>query len=216
MVITIGDLAKSDPRLLKSKLGINGIYLWRYANGMDESKVEDLNYFPPIKSIGRGITCTSDLINNVEVYRIFQELSFGVSKSLRENGLAASGIQISIKDNGLFTKQYQAKVTYKTLSSTILCKEAYKLFLERYDWKRSVRALTIRAINLVSRENSNQINFFDDYSVFQKKEKIDETFFAIRDRFGRTSITYGGLMQDIKMPKERNEIITLPGGIRSY
>lgn len=214
MIFTIGDLAKADPKLLKLKLGINGTYLWRYANGIDESRVEDLGYIPPVKSIGRGITCVADLENNEEVFRVLKELTLGVSKSLRENNLLASGIQISIKNNDLFTKQYQKQIPYKTLSSIILTEEAYDLFLVSYTWDKPIRALTIRAINLMSRDNGNQINLFEDYNVFRKKEKADDAFFKIRDRFGRNSITFGGLMGNIKMPEDRNEIVTLPGGTR--
>lgn len=86
MVFTIGDLAKADPDLLRSKLGVNGVYLWNYANGRDISSVSDRDYRPPVKSVGRGITTTEDLENNLEVYRVFKELSFGVSKSLRSYG----------------------------------------------------------------------------------------------------------------------------------
>ena len=214
MIKTIGDLANADPKILRHRLGINGIYLWRYANGIDNSKVDDSEYVAPIKSIGRGITCSADLLNNNEVYNVLKELSFGVSKSLRDNKLIASGIQISIKDKDLITKQFQKQMAYDSLSSTILVEEAYELFLDRYNWDKNIRAMTIRAINLKKRDKGGQVNFFYDYEIFMKKEKVDDAFFNIRERFGKDSITFGGLMGDIKIPKERNEIVTLPGGTR--
>ncbi len=214
MIFTIGDLAKADPDLLKSKLGINGVYLWNYANGRDYSSVTDRDYRDPVKSIGRGITTTEDLENNLEVYRVFRELSFGVSKALRSYGYLAGGIQISVKNNNLFSKQYQRQISYPSLSSTILAEEAYDLFLEKYSWESPIRALTIRAINLIGEKSGSQLSFYEDYSKLIKREKVDDAFFKIRERFGDYSISYAGLMGDIKMPKERNEIITLPGGTR--
>lgn len=214
MIFTIGDLAMGDPDLIRMKLGINGVYLWNYANGRDYSSVTDRDYRDPVKSVGRGITTTEDLENNLEVYRVFRELSFGVSKALRSYGYLAGGIQISVKNNNLFSKQYQRQISYPSLSSTILAEEAYDLFLEKYSWESPIRALTIRAINLIGEKNGSQLSFYEDYSKLIKGEKVDDAFFKIRERFGDYSISYAGLMGDIKMPKERNEIITLPGGTR--
>ena len=214
MIFTIGDLARGDPDLIRMKLGINGVYLWNYANGRDYSSVTDRDYRDPVKSIGRGITTTEDLENNLEVYRVFRELSFGVSKALRSYGYLAGGIQISVKNNNLLSKQYQRQISYPSLSSTILAEEAYDLFLEKYSWESPIRALTIRAINLIGEKNGSQLSFYEDYSKLIKREKVDDAFFKIRERFGDYSISYAGLMGDIKMPMERNEIVTLPGGTR--
>ncbi|MBU5257233.1 DNA polymerase Y family protein [Tissierella praeacuta] len=212
MVFTIGDLAKADPDLLKSKLGINGVYLWNYANGRDYSLVSDRDYREPVKSVGRGITTIEDLENNLEVYRVFRELAFGVSKALRTYGYLAGGIQISVKNRELFSRQYQRQILYPSLSSNILAEEAYELFLERYSWESPIRALTIRVIDLIEEKNGSQLSFYEDYSSLIKREKVDDAFFKIRERFGDYSISYAGLMGDIKIPKERNEIVTLPGG----
>jgi len=214
MFFTIGDLARGDPDLIRMKLGINGVYLWNYANGRDYSSVTDRDYRAPVKSVGRGITTTEDLENNLEVYRIFRELSFGVSKALRSYGYLAGGIQISVKNNNLLSKQYQRQISYPSLSSTILAEEAYDLFLEKYSWESPIRALTIRAINLIGEKNGSQLSFYEDYSKLIKREKVDDAFFKIRERFGDYSISYAGLMGDIKKPMERNEIVTLPGGTR--
>ncbi|MBU3194623.1 DNA polymerase Y family protein [Clostridium algidicarnis] len=214
MIFTIGDLARGDSDLIRMKLGINGVYLWNYANGRDYSSVTDRDYRDPVKSVGRGITTTEDLENNLEVYRVFRELSFGVSKALRSYGYLAGGIQISVKNNNLLSKQYQRQISYPSLSSTILAEEAYDLFLEKYSWESPIRALTIRAINLIGEKNGSQLSFYEDYSKLIKREKVDDAFFKIRERFGDYSISYAGLMGDIKMPMERNEIVTLPGGTR--
>ena len=214
MIFTIGDLARGDADLIRMKLGINGVYLWNYANGRDYSSVTDRDYRDPVKSVGRGITTTEDLENNLEVYRVFRELSFGVSKALRSYGYLAGGIQISVKNNNLLSKQYQRQISYPSLSSTILAEEAYDLFLEKYSWESPIRALTIRAINLIGEKNGSQLSFYEDYSKLIKREKVDDAFFKIRERFGDYSISYAGLMGDIKMPMERNEIVTLPGGTR--
>ena len=74
--------------------GINGLKLWRYANGTDESRVMQKDFVSPVKSVGHGITCTADLDNEEEVFHVLLELSQDVGHRLRVHGLAATGVQI--------------------------------------------------------------------------------------------------------------------------
>ena len=62
-VHSIGDVAACDPVFLKGLLGVNGLGLWSYANGRDNSRVMHKDFVSPIKSVGHGITCVSDLEN---------------------------------------------------------------------------------------------------------------------------------------------------------
>lgn len=63
--------------------GINGLKLWRYANGTDESRVMQKDFISPVKSVGHGITCTADLDNEEEVFHVLLELSQDVGHRLR-------------------------------------------------------------------------------------------------------------------------------------
>ena len=53
---TIGELAATPPEMLKRWFGVNGIKLWHYANGTDNSRVMHKDFVSPVKSIGHGIT----------------------------------------------------------------------------------------------------------------------------------------------------------------
>ena len=59
---TIGDIAKSEPEFLQRRLGINGLALWQFATGTDQSRVKPIDYVVPAKSIGHGITCSAELL----------------------------------------------------------------------------------------------------------------------------------------------------------
>lgn len=210
---TLGELAKSPPSFLKHLLGINGITLWKYANGMDNSIVYDANYKAPIKSIGHGVTCTADLVNNEEVKNVLMELSFNVSKRLKENSLEANGVQISIRDKKFFTKQYQTKTPYPIQNSIELAQIATELFIKKYDWKTNIRSLAIRAIDLTKSGTGFQIKLFCDYISHDKKEQLDTAIQKIKSKYGKKSITFASLIENTKMPKEIIEVITLPAGI---
>ena len=72
---TIGALAAIPPETLRGWFGVNGIQLWRFANGTDDSRVMRQDYVFPVKSVGHGITCSADLESEEEVWRIMLELS---------------------------------------------------------------------------------------------------------------------------------------------
>jgi len=71
-VYTIGDLAHTDPYLLKSWFGKNGLSLWMFANGLEQSRVMPMNFVSPVKSVGHGITCSCDLKKEEEVWRVIE------------------------------------------------------------------------------------------------------------------------------------------------
>ena len=102
---TIGDIAQTDPEFLRQQLGVNGVALWRYANGTDQSRVMHRDFVSPIKSVGHGITCTADLENDEEVWKVILALSQDIGHRLRLHELAARGVQISVRGNDLFGNQ---------------------------------------------------------------------------------------------------------------
>ena len=104
---TIGDLAKTDPDFLNRQLGKNGIALWQYANGNDRSRVMNADFVSPVKSVGHGITTIEDLENNEQVWPVFLELTQGIGHKLRVHKKCADGVAIHIRDNTLFSKQWQ-------------------------------------------------------------------------------------------------------------
>ena len=206
-IITIGDLAKTDVKLLKRKLGKCGVDLWTYANGNDVSRVRPDGYKTPAKSIGHGITCASDLMNTEEVWKVLLELSQTVSHRLKEEKLSACGVQISVKDNQLFVRQFQAVLPYATQSAKELAEAGIELFSCNYKWQNNVRAITIRAINLQSSDMPIQLDLFSNAEKHERQEVIDNTVMDIRRRFGDKAIQNASLLENDKLPKEKHESV---------
>lgn len=207
-IFTLGDLANSDVNIVKGLLGINGVKLWKYANGLDDSVVHDKDYKFPIKSIGNGSTCVEDLVNRQEVYQVFQVLALKVCKRLIDYGYQAYGVQISIKNTDLEVQQFQEVFTYPTFSSIILVERAMKLF-DKYNFSKNIRALSIRAIKLCD-IYSTQIDIFAIDDKMVKKTNLDKTIYDIRNKYGKDSITFASQKNNKKLPLELQEIYTLP------
>ena len=209
-VHTIGDLAQSDPEYLKRLLGINGERLWVYANGLDNSRVMPCDYEPPIKSIGHGITCTSDLLSREEVYHVLMELSQEIGLKLRKQGLAASGVRIHVRDNSLSHQGYQCKLDFPTRSYTIIAKAGFDLFCRRHTWRNDVRSLTISAIDLVPSDCPIQLDLWSDYSKHTRRLTLEKTVDDIRRRFGLNAINFAALTSGLKMPVHKEVEYKMP------
>ena len=207
---TIGDLARSDPEFLKRLLGINGEKLWVYANGLDTSRVMPCEYEPPIKSIGHGITCTSDLLSQEEVNHVLMELAQEVGYKLRKQNLAASGVRVYVRDHSLSHHGYQCKLDYPTQSYTTIAKAGFDLFRRRHSWNNDIRSLTISAIDLVPSDTPVQLDLWSDYSKHTRRLTLEKTVDDIRRRFGLNAINFAALTSGLKMPAHKEVEYKMP------
>lgn len=207
---TIGELAAAPPEVLKLRFGVNGLKLWRFAAGLDDSRVMHKDYVTPIKSIGHGITCVSDLMNEEEVWKVMLELSQDVGHRLRVHKLAARGVQISVRGNDLYGCQFQCRLPFKTQLPSEIAEYSFRLFQERYGWTTKVRAVCVRAIDLVPQDDSEQLSFFIDQEKRDRRVRIQDAVEEIRGRYGDSAISYAVLMGDIKMPHDGRELVKMP------
>lgn len=208
---TIGDVAHTEPGFLKSLLGVNGLALWSYANGTDQSRVMHRDFVSPIKSVGHGITCVADLVNEREVFNVMLELSQDVGHRLRIHELSARGVQVYVRGNDLFGSQYQCKLPLKTQLPSEIAAAGFSLFKERYHWEKNIRAVCIRAIDLVPKNAPEQLSMFDDATRRDRRERVFDAVEDIRERFGKGAITFASLLGDIKMPVDGRDKVKMPG-----
>ena len=208
---TIGDVAHADEAFLHRLLGVHGTELWTYANGRDRSRVMHKDFVSPIKTVGHGITCVTDLVNEKEVYRVMLELAQDVGHRLRLHELSARGVQISVRGNDLSGVQFQCKLPFKTQLPSEIASAGFRLFKERYQWQNNVRAVCIRAIDLVPKSEVEQLTFFTDNEKRSSRERLEDAVEEIRRRYGKRAITYGCLLGDLKMPLDGRDKVKMPG-----
>ena len=210
-VLTIGDLAKTDPELLQGWFGKNGIMLWCFANGKDMSRVMPDGYEAPIQSVGHGITCSCDLQSNDEVWKVMLELSQDIGHRLRSYNLAAKGVRLAVRGNDLYGQQYQTQMLYPSQSPLEIAQAARLLFAKRYGWGTPVRAVCVTGINLISNNYPVQIDVFGDEVKRLRRQKLEDCIDEIRGRFGKRAIVAAALMGDLHMPQDGRHEVTMPG-----
>lgn len=210
-IYTIGQVAATSPELLRSWFGVRGLDLWVYANGADQSRVMHKDFVSPIKSIGHGITCVADLENEEEVYKVMLELSQDVGHRLRVHGLTAQGVQLWIRSKDLSGMQFQCKLPVRTQLPCEISAAGFKLFQDRYPWAQAVRAVCIRAIDLVPKSDAEQLSMFIDNERRERRERLEDTIEVLRSRFGKKAVTYAILLGDLKMPGDGRDKVKMPG-----
>lgn len=211
-IYTIGDLANYPVDGLQSMFGKNGIMLWRYANGMDTSSVMPKNYEPGVKSVSRGITCSSNLENNDDVWKVMLALSQDVGHQLREYGLAATGIRVYIRESDIHCGLCkQSRISYPTQSPMEIAQAARILFLDNYQWANPVRSVCVSTYELIPRDQPVQLNLFVDENARRRRQMLDNCIDDIRRRFGKHSVIAASLMGDLHMPEDGRHEVKMPG-----
>lgn len=188
---TIGDLAAAPESCLSSRLGKMGIILQSFANGLDTSPVRQEGAEAPVKSIGNGVTAPRDMTANQDIRIVLYTLAESVGARLRENGFRCRVIEISVRDNGLFSFTRQKKLDHPTNITSEIAMEAFQLFLTNYRWQKPVRSIGIRAADLVTDAFCDQLDLFTDFCRRERQERMDDAVDDIRRRFGFYSIQRG-------------------------
>ena len=188
---TIGDLAKSDIKLMKEKYGINGEYLVQIANGTEPDKVANYNNLRAIKSIGNGTTSITDIQTYDQAKQLIYFLSEMVAKRLREKGFKSLSLHFSIKDNSLETFSHSKTFETPTNNSFEIANHSIELLNITWDFKKQknlIRAIRISCSNLISDKDNFQINLFTDNIKDEKVSKKDKTIDMIKNKYGDNKI----------------------------
>jgi DNA polymerase-4 len=206
-IVTIGDLAGSDPkevcRILKNK---TGEMLWAMAAGQDTTPVKSEESAEGIKTIGNSNTMPRDLVSNDDVKAAFYMIGESVAERLRENGFEARTIKISVRDNGLVSFERQMKMPRATNLTNELVPAAMELFIKSYNWYKPIRSLGIRGDDLVAEGSNYQINMFEDEVKRQRTVRLERCTDRLRGRYGQSALQRAVLMRErLKGPNANND-----------
>lgn len=200
-ILTIGDLANTQEELLRAHFGKIGTVLWAFANGYDMTPVKAENVHAPIKSIGNSTTTPRDLENDQDVKIIFYLLAESVGKRLRENGFRCRVVEISVRDTDLYCFTRQHKIDHATNITGEIAEEAYRIFLENYEWNKPIRSVGIRGSDLVNDSYCEQLDLFTSAERREKQMKMDAAIDEVRQRFGFYAVQRGLMHCDKPLSK---------------
>lgn len=196
-ILTIGDLARRDPALLKLSLGKWGLILSDFARGMDTAPVRTIDERSAIKSIGNGVTTPRDITNADDAKLVFICLAESVAARLRENALKCTGVEITLRDSSLYTVTRQMKLSYPTCYVEDILNVAMQLLNRNYDFyqNKHLRSIGVRGINLVTAEKGYQLDMFAPDKT-DKKDKLAKAIDQLRRRFGHDAVLRAATLLD--------------------
>ena len=198
---TIGDLAKTDPEIIKAHLKSHGYVLWQYANGIDDSIVETQQ--AAAKGVGNSHTLSKDATTKEEAYAVLLSLADSVATRLRKTGVYASMVSVEIKYSNFRSVSHQCLLNEPANTAKIIYETACSLFDNLWDLS-PIRLLGIRTSKLTDALEPTQITLFDYMNAVEttavssspgqttkKQENLELALDKIREKYGKNAIIRG-------------------------
>lgn len=209
-ILTIGDLACSDPGIISLHLKSHGRLLWEYANGIDNSKVEPIR--PDAKGIGNSTTLAKDAEDLPTIHEVLLSLADSVASRIRQADSLAYMVSVEVKYNTFAKNSHQTTLPSPTGSADTIYRTACHLFNELWDGT-PVRLLGIRCAKLVDKNEPIQLSLMD-YNIHtdktpsagqptlsphineEKSKKLDSALDSIRKRYGSLAVVRGSMLKE--------------------
>lgn len=192
---TIGELAASDPELMRRTLGKMGLVVRSFAQGRDASPVRPLvpetaDIFREIKSVGNAITAPFDVDDARLAHQIAWIMGESVCQRMRALGLAAEGVAVTIRDaETLVQESRQRRLARPSCITQEICSAAAELLCASWDVAaRPVRAIGVRALGLVASDRPVQLDIEGTEAERLRQRALDDTIDGLRSRFGNHAV----------------------------
>jgi DNA polymerase-4 len=202
-ILTIGDIAATDIKVLRSNFGKYGDELLRLSNGRDDSPVT-----PAPKHESRSISRSTTLARNITELEgaraVLLRLAEEVGEEARRYDFKGKTVSIVIRYDDFKTITRQKAVTPTFLTMDIY-RTGSALLEEHWDRRRPIRLLGIGLGN-IAEEAPEQISIFDlseelpDAS--KREEKLERAMDSIRSRFGSEKLKRAKLVDPHPQEKE--------------
>ena len=165
--------------MMSSVLGVNGITIWKRANGLDNPP---LIPFHERKSISIERTFEKDTIDIVKLRTTIFAMTENLAYQLRRGEKLAACISVKIRYSDFNTYSKQVNIPY-TNADHLIIPRVLELFDNLYQRRLLIRLVGVKMSNLVS--GNYQINLFDDT---QEMLNLYNALDTIRNRYGDLSV----------------------------
>lgn len=194
---SIGDLAKFDKSILKTKFGKVGEKLWNYANGYDSEPVRKYTDSAEVKSVGNSLTFYRDIYDMKDIEMLFYFLAESVAERMKNYGKnLAKTLHITVIDKDLNHYAFQTSLGFPTSASHTIADTATNLFIKHINVKQGIRGVGVSVSNFVECE---QLLIDCEQENKEKNITLDKTMENLRHRFGKHSIDRAIIFTDKRL-----------------
>lgn len=183
-ITTIGDLAGTDPSILKSHLKKTGEIIWNYANGKDISLF--LKEHPKNKGYGNSMTVPYDIEDSAQAKQVLLSLCETVCARLRADYGKISCVGVSIVNNDFCQTGSQMVLKEPTDITLEVYQTACHIFFKR--WNRiPVRQLGVYTSKVSYSNTEYQYPLFNA-NGYEKYARLDMAIDQVRKKYGEDII----------------------------
>ncbi len=155
-VSKIATLSSIPPEMMERLMGKNGIVLWKKANGIDNTPVQQ---YSERKSISSESTFENDTIDIIRMKEIISAKVERLAFELRKKQKLTACITVKIRYANFDTHTLQKRIPY-TAFDHVLIPAGLELFERLYQRRMLIRLVGIKFTHLVS--GVQQLNMFED------------------------------------------------------
>ena len=186
---TIGDLAHADLKLLQLHLKKQGETIYRFANGIDDSSVEEDT--TAHKGYSNSMTIPFDVDSIQNAHRVLLSLCETVGARLRADHMEASCIAVSLVDFEFNHSSKQMTLLKTTCYTQEIYEHACEVFEKLWDHHTPIRQLGVHTTKLAD-SRIHQVSLFEQTQSSLEKQKklakLDVAIDAIRSKYGDNAI----------------------------
>lgn len=186
---TIGQLARTDPKLLERNLGTWALDIYRLAHGRDDRPVIPEN---TPKSLGNEITFEQDLTCREEIATHLLALAEQVGRRLRYSGYCGRTITVKLRFIPFDTITRSQTLAQPTNLSEVLYETACQI-LQRTTLRNNVRLLGLTVSQLAA-DDSGQLSLFAETE--HKRRAVAQAVDRLKDKYGEAIVTKGRLLTE--------------------
>lgn len=198
-IYTIGDLARTAPKILSQRLGKLGGTLSAYARGEENSPVASIYDDPEEpKSVGNGMTFRRDLVCEDDLRIGVLYLADSVAARLRRHELHCRTIAVTIKDPKFKVLSRQKILPRSTDLAKTIAEAALELIHSSWDPEKPIRSITITASRF-HESGGEQLSLFapqESSGDPEKRERLEQAVDRVRDRYGRQAVSFGRILHN--------------------
>jgi DNA polymerase-4 len=175
-LMTIGDIAAADERVLRLRLGSAGSHFYRLAHALDPRHVERGR---TARSIGSDRTLSADVWRRVDLELHLRRATERIARRLRAKEYVASGIRVKLKTTKFRILSRQALLP-KPADTAELFFAVSRRLLDRFDHPGPFRLVGMAAFGLDWREQPLQTDLFED----GRRRRLETTIDRLVERYG--------------------------------
>lgn len=191
-ILTVGQLRRSDPTVLRQALGNRTGHFLCLANGEDNREIEPRR---PEKSVSNEVTFDQSLSDRDELLAELLRQAENVSRRLRAKRLVARTVTVKIRDDAFRTVTRSKSMIAPSNSTRTLYRMARALF---DTWLGSHRNTPVRLLGMgvsVLEDETDPMHHDGDQADSAAEKNVDRVIDDIKRRFGDAGVVHAKAMR---------------------